>query len=227
MGKITVKHYLNKDLKPKKDGNNIYYPVYVQVIANRKNLKFKSNFDFFDGYLSESSIRDKFVKSLLGKESNNLKRIITYLNESNKTELINPKTLKKYSENLWDLLNRNFGILFKKEAQKLNTNYPEIMENVFYYDVKQIIEFTQSEIESEFSEEYFYCRIGMSSLYNDMLRIKNNTPMAFEYTVFDFLYSDASIVIKEVIKKHHFFDGDEEKEHQKVITELKKLIQLS
>lgn len=39
MKKLTVKHYLNKKLKPDNDGS---YPIYVRVIYNRQNTNFKS-----------------------------------------------------------------------------------------------------------------------------------------------------------------------------------------
>ena len=44
MGKITIKYYPNKDLK--QVGG--LYPLYVQVIYNRKVLKFKAPSTLFD-----------------------------------------------------------------------------------------------------------------------------------------------------------------------------------
>lgn len=37
--KITVNHFVNTAIKPDKNGN---YPIYVQVIANRRNQRLKS-----------------------------------------------------------------------------------------------------------------------------------------------------------------------------------------
>lgn len=42
MGKITVKHYLNTNLKPYIIRSENYYSMYVMVVVNRKNTKVKS-----------------------------------------------------------------------------------------------------------------------------------------------------------------------------------------
>lgn len=42
MGKITVKHYLNTNLKPYVVRGENYYSVYIMVVVNRKNTKVKS-----------------------------------------------------------------------------------------------------------------------------------------------------------------------------------------
>lgn len=42
MGKITVKHYLNTNLKPYIIRGENYYSMYVMVVVNRKNTKVKS-----------------------------------------------------------------------------------------------------------------------------------------------------------------------------------------
>lgn len=42
MGKITVKHYLNKRLKPEIDGNRKYYPLYVSITVNQRNIRKRS-----------------------------------------------------------------------------------------------------------------------------------------------------------------------------------------
>lgn len=42
MGKITVKHYLNTNLKPYVINGEKYYSIYILVTANRQNTKIKS-----------------------------------------------------------------------------------------------------------------------------------------------------------------------------------------
>lgn len=42
MGKITVKHYLNVNLKPYVVKGESYYSIYIMVVVNRKNTKIKS-----------------------------------------------------------------------------------------------------------------------------------------------------------------------------------------
>lgn len=42
MGKITVKHYLNRQLKPEIDGEYKYYPLYVSLTVNQRNIRKRS-----------------------------------------------------------------------------------------------------------------------------------------------------------------------------------------
>lgn len=42
--KITIKHFLNEDLKPKSDGK---YPLYVKVVYDNNNLKIRSETNLF------------------------------------------------------------------------------------------------------------------------------------------------------------------------------------
>jgi len=73
MGKITVKHYINKRILPEIIDNIEYYPIYVQVTIRRKSVQFKSNtsakiseneFNKYQKGLDFScSLADKFKKS--------------------------------------------------------------------------------------------------------------------------------------------------------------------
>ncbi|MDD4992164.1 MAG: hypothetical protein PHR83_08035 [Paludibacter sp.] len=74
MGKITVKHYLNKKLKPEIDGKNLYYPVYISIIVNSKNIQRKSH---ICDVVSEKEFEKK-GKTLTG---NNLRSLIDYEQE--------------------------------------------------------------------------------------------------------------------------------------------------
>lgn len=42
MGKITIKHYLNTNLKPYIIKGECYYSIYIMIVVNRKNTKVKS-----------------------------------------------------------------------------------------------------------------------------------------------------------------------------------------
>lgn len=44
--KITIKHYVNSDVKVDDSSDYTMYPVYVQVTYNRKNTKFRSNIPY-------------------------------------------------------------------------------------------------------------------------------------------------------------------------------------
>ena len=63
MGKITVKHYLNTNLKPRTHGKHKLYPLYVQIVINRLNFRFKSPcLEWFnEGYLKESAFENDII----------------------------------------------------------------------------------------------------------------------------------------------------------------------
>ena len=44
--KITVKHYVNTDVKVDDESGYTMYALYIQVTYNRKNTKFRSNIPF-------------------------------------------------------------------------------------------------------------------------------------------------------------------------------------
>ncbi len=56
MGKITVKHYLNTNLKPYIINGERYFSIYALVTANRQNTKVKSN--AFNEYYSEKDFEE-------------------------------------------------------------------------------------------------------------------------------------------------------------------------
>ncbi len=47
MGKITVKHYLNKKIKPQIRDDKTYYSVYIRIIYNKMIYQIKSKFAQF------------------------------------------------------------------------------------------------------------------------------------------------------------------------------------
>lgn len=225
MGKITIKHYLNKSVKPRIEGNKELYPLYVQVIANRTNYRFKSNFPFNDGYLRESDLVTDFVISSNEAESKKLEIIINYLLESNKLDLLTAENIKIYSEILWDVINWNFGILFEKEGENLPASYPACLVSRCYFDIDETLKFTESEIETKFSEDYRYCKIGMDAIYWGMIDNEYQDLEIKKITVFDFLYGTGFERVLQAVKRNYgFHGGDEEKEYLKVLDEIKKLI---
>lgn len=142
MGKITVNHFLNKDLNAIQKGNQTTYPVYVQVIVLKKNLKFKSNNIFFD-YLSEDEINNSQIISLLEKEKKVVEDIIFDLLAKEKEDLITSKNINLYSERLDYMIERKFPELVFLESRKykkfvpkaiLNSSYSEINEIIFFYN---------------------------------------------------------------------------------------------
>ena len=58
MSKITIKHFLNTNLKPYLINKQNYYSIYLLITANRKTTKLKSL--VFDEYYTESDFDDIF-----------------------------------------------------------------------------------------------------------------------------------------------------------------------
>jgi len=229
MGKITVKHYLNKSLTPRKEGNVELYPLYIQVIVNRTNYRFKSNFPFRDGYLRESDLLDLFVQNINENERKDIERVVEYLQQKGDLELLTSENIKRYTEKLWDVLNRNFSILFEKESDNINRDIPSVLVNRGFFDIREVLTFTESDIEQRFSENYNYCIIGLNALWNELILNTNKDLRLSEMTVFDFLYKNKYESILKVIKCHYGFHGtneEREDEYIKVIDELKKLVEL-
>ncbi|HCT31506.1 MAG TPA: hypothetical protein DIW31_12455 [Bacteroidales bacterium] len=230
MGKITVKHYLNKSLSPRKEGDVELYPLYVQVIVNRTNYRFKSNFPFRDGYLRESDLLDLFVQNINENERKDIERIVEYLIQSNELELLTSENIKKYTEKLWDVLNKNFSILFEKESEILDNDYPSVLVLKSFNEIQEVIAFTESDIEQKFSENYNYCVIGLRALSREIILNSNKDLKMYEMTVFDFLHRNKYKSIMKVVKNYHGFyvgtDEENENEYRKVVDELKKLVEL-
>ena len=91
MGKITVKHYLNTNLKPYIINGAAYYSIYALVTANRQNTKVKSK--VFNEYYSESDFAE--ISSGTNKED-----ISLLLNEAKTIEVIVSVLISKI--NLFD-----------------------------------------------------------------------------------------------------------------------------
>jgi len=93
MGKITVKHYLNKQLKPEKDGEELYYPLYVSITVKSKNIKRRSHLmhDITESNLHDNLFDFPETKNQLNYEVNLLTRIVKlYIND------IEKKTVNKH-----------------------------------------------------------------------------------------------------------------------------------
>ncbi len=230
MGKITINHYLNKSLSPRIEGNSELYPLYVQVIVNRTNYRFKSNFSYYDGYIRERDLADQFVKSFLDREKEDILKIVDYLQVNNQLELLNSESIKFYSEILWDVLNRKFSILFEKESEVLKAIYPSCLTNRNFFDIDEALVFFQSSIDDRFSDDYHYSKIGMQALRNALIFERHKDLELYKMTVFDFLHMNGEKFIVELVKDYHTFqkgtEQEENQEYKKVIDGLKKILSL-
>lgn len=81
MGKITVKHYLNTNLKPYIINGDKYYSMYVLITVNRQNTKIKSN--KFNEYYTENDfneiINNKEDEKLLFDEVITIQNIVSQM----------------------------------------------------------------------------------------------------------------------------------------------------
>lgn len=116
MGKITVKHYLNQKLRPEIDDfdNSKYYPLYLTITVQSKNIKRKSN---IHETISVHDFETNFenipeVKRKTDYEKNLITRIIELAikdisNEKPKKNLITFFDLKGYNskDNFINILN--------------------------------------------------------------------------------------------------------------------------
>lgn len=166
MGKITVKHFINKDLNPVHKGNQLAYPVYVQVIALQKNLKFKSNNNLFS-YLSEDDINRSEILSLLEEERANIQHIVSDLLDKDLDNKITSKYINLYSENLDDMIQRKFSDMLRKEVDDkfvptaiLDASYSEIHDIIHFYG--NYLPFTQ--ISNKVSDSI----LAIETIYDDI-----------------------------------------------------------
>lgn len=229
MGKVTIKHYLNKSIKPRLDGATNTYPLYVQIIVNRTNYKMKSNFSFWDGYIKESDFDSDFIQRIIVKEKEQLENVITYLIDNNKTEFLNADSFKKLSAPLWTYLSENFWSIFVKEGEVIyDALLPSAFYNATFYDINDIINFTQSDVESNFSQKYKYLRIGMDSLQNAVFNSSLSKLKVLQITIFDFLFGEGKSTVSEIVHiSYGFYSGNEindEKEYNNVISAIEDFI---
>ena len=132
MGKITIKHYANTELK----AVGKLHPLYVQVIYKRKIYKFKSNSSIFE-YVNDDTLKILNENGFLNSEIEDIERTILDL-EKLKIE-ISSKNVSKYSTSYFNYLEDNFKKLIENEFDNppsffLTNGYFEIINLVNYID---------------------------------------------------------------------------------------------
>ena len=82
MGKITVNHFVNKDLKPILEGNRLKYPVYIQVIVLTKNLVEAIDANISKIINNEYKANGNFIPNiLLTATYKEINEIVTFFND--------------------------------------------------------------------------------------------------------------------------------------------------
>lgn len=189
ISKITVKHYLNTNLKPKKENGTDKFPVYIQVIYNRKIYKFKSEngfFEYLDCIQLESDLFTKFLKNELER----VERCVDLIARNNE-KLLTSKDIYRLSKPLNNVIENNFGKLIdleNVEAPKSLTvlNYSEINSLLWFFNsfqefdgkseilnnvrtcINQINYPDLKEYNSEYITADLYFGDNFSKIYNDL-----------------------------------------------------------
>ena len=102
---------------------------------------------------------------------------------------------------------------------------PSILTDTSYFDIDEVLKFTESQIETEFTENYNYCKIGMRAIFKEMFLSGSNESQILKMTVFDFVHGEAKAIILKAVKKNNMFVGeDSENEYVKIMDEINKLI---
>lgn len=135
MGKITVKHYLNKKLKPEIEvvgkKKYIYYPLYVTIIAKGKHINKRSNIRFILSeceYDKQGEAYKKYVP-LLNYEVDLLTNITSILVQD-----IDNKTIKHEIIDSYFFSSQKSNIDFIKLLNSYIDYYSNsIFSAVFYY----------------------------------------------------------------------------------------------
>ncbi|WP_291077267.1 MULTISPECIES: hypothetical protein [unclassified Empedobacter] len=185
-GKITVKHFLNENLKPYNIAGENYYSVYILVTANRQNTKFKSI--ALNEYYNKSNFNDILNSEeesdiLLIKNEVNTIQIISeliidtlgtfdtaflsaYFNFSNEIYLFDP--------DIEQLTNNNIDINFynsdkNKSGIKLDLILLEFVNNILV-DGVSIYDFYNYENQIKFKEllEASNCKTDLNQTIRDI-----------------------------------------------------------
>lgn len=211
MGKITVKHYLNKDLNPRIKDNQKTYPVYVQVIVLTKNLKFKSNGVYFD-YLSDGNIQNDNILNILDIERKDIERVVGGMLENNRTDLITSKNICFYTQSINSLIDNNVCKLFVEERG--DKFLPEIFMSETYSHIKELIYFFNDILPIyNISERVRYCFDALSVLDN----------LHGDYLVYDLFYGDKfDLIVREL----NIYTSFNTAETEKLIDAIQYLVKL-
>lgn len=212
MGKITIKYYPNKDLK--QVGG--LYPLYVQVIYNRKVLKFKAPSTLFE-YVDNSILDVLCEKGFLKSCSLDIEYTINIL--ENQKIPVTSKNLSKYSKSFWDIFDENFSKLIKLELP----NAPKFLTDSPYLEIKELFEFVGFE--------------GYDTLLNMSHKLRIIEPISMNLGVFrvndkrrflgiDFFGGEKLNDIIEEIQHYDIHNSDNEKYINDTINTFREFIDL-
>lgn len=188
--KITVKHYLNTNLKPKKENGKDTYPVYVQIIHKSTNFKIKSENGFIN-YLSIEELEEEKFVNFLKDELIRIENCVKLISENN-PKLLTSKDIHRLSKPLGDLINSNFGKLINVEIK----NVPQSLSSLCYLEIVELLNFLNASID----EKSEIISSIMSSI--QLLGYTEFVASTKDYIVADLYFGKKYLKIKEAFKQN-------------------------
>lgn len=177
MGKITVKHYLNKRLKPIDfENGELFYPVYVRILWGREVIRLKSvianQTGKFTDYLKEEQFNNSTNSSLFKIET----KIIEYIfsnheNHVKKKENSLSDIIEQFTLKILDILSTtiycefdNISTVFKSDS----------FEDNFSFSVKKHLAKSINNLNLNFIEKSINIDFEKFNLIEDFKFIKND-----------------------------------------------------
>lgn len=187
--KITVKHYPNTNLKSQTENGKEKFPLYVQVIYDRKIYKFKSENEYFK-YVDNSDLENDFICKMLEDEIKRIERTVNLISQNNE-KLLTSKDIYKYSKPLDKIIEKNLGALIAKEF----SDAPPFLTNLSYTEINHLLFFLEA-----------YDKLQMNDKIGSVWQIINNlntySPEFYKnnYCYIDLFFGDKFLKIYEVIE---------------------------
>ena len=212
MSKITIKHYLNVNLKPYKIDNEDTYNIYVIVSSERVNTKIKSilfsgnystkEFDLLDKreFKKESEILENIVqttKYIAGFFDTNLFTLFTkYLIEISMDSIIMPNHPKIISS----------GVEYNVKTKDIY--YPKVEDNSkkFFFEGENV-KFNDSVVFYWFKssyQKYLLSQIEINKNYDRNLVISNKEEIAINSKVDALNYLNAEICLYSMVYMYKY-----------------------
>ncbi|MBD0402924.1 hypothetical protein [Flammeovirga sp. EKP202] len=191
MGKITVKHYLNKKLKSRLLNNVEHYPLYIQVVYNRKSLRFKSSIAYNDGFLNDNDLNMEPLKSFIKIERDNIEKVVKVLSD-NDVDIVDASKINLLSQNLFTILNNTFGAyyteLYYEKYEEVDV--PMMISTGDFHDIYELDSFLYGAIQDKLDDNIHL----MFRMMVDIMVMKE------EIMVCDYLYGNGKVKLKEFVQ---------------------------
>lgn len=194
--KITVKHYPNTNLKPQTENGREKFPLYVQVIYDRKIYKFKSENEYFK-YVDEKDLEIDYVNKILETEIKRVERCVELLSKNNE-KLLTSKDIYKYSKPLDKIIEKNFGKLINSEF----ADAPKHLTELSYTEINSLLFFLDGYDKIYTSEKVSSIKQIIGNLGYISLNFYEK-----DYCYIDFFYGDKFAEIYEIFEST--VSGDE------------------